>query len=585
MKLLSNYILLLLLSGLALGSCSKYLDRAPQDQITTQDYWKIPDDIKLYVNQFYTSLPAHVQYTEIGTFGLDNNSDNMIGQLVHRRLAGLNTINDGSYNWHGSITTQNWNYTNIRNVNYGLENYGTVDGAQADIDKYVGELYFFRAYFYFHMVKTYGDVPWINKVLGVDSEELFGTRTPRNIIIDSVLNDLNRAVAQLPLKSAADANRLNKEVALLFKSRVALYEGTWQKYHANDEFGTPGANWAGYLQTAATAARELIDLNTASLYQGDPDNYFKPLFAAQDMSGNPEILLWKRYGADLQLFHSTVPSIRSGGNTGVTKQFVDSYLCEDGLPISVSPLYQGDHTLSDAVTNRDPRLRQTIWVPGDPAYFSQSGDILEYFTTSWLSRQEGGERNITGYQLKKGFSSEAYSVPGGHTQTEGSVVFRYAEALLNYAEARAELGELTQDDIDISINKLRQRAQMPDLVIAAIVTDPDWDFPELSPVINEIRRERRVELFAEGFRFDDLARWAGMELIIGTRPKGAYFVQSDYPSLTPGIDIFLDGEGYVDPFQVALPNGYQFQLNRDYLTAVPQQELTLNDNLDQNPHW
>lgn len=585
MKLLSNYILLLLLSGLVLGSCSKYLDRAPQDQITTQDYWKIPDDIKLYVNQFYTSLPAHVQYTEIGTFGLDNNSDNMIGQLVHRRLAGLNTINDGSYNWHGSITTQNWNYTNIRNVNYGLENYGTVNGAQADIDKYVGELYFFRAYFYFHMVKTYGDVPWINKVLGVDSEELFGTRTPRNIIIDSVLNDLNRAVVQLPLKSAAEANRLNKEVALLFKSRVALYEGTWQKYHANDEFGTPGANWAGYLQTAATTARELIDLNTASLYQGDPDNYFKPLFAAQDMNGNPEILLWKRYGADLQLFHSTVPSIRSGGNTGVTKQFVDSYLCEDGLPISVSPLYQGDHTLSDAVTNRDPRLRQTIWIPGDPAYFSQSGEILEYFTTSWLSRQEGGERNITGYQLKKGFSSEAYSVPGGHTQTEGSVVFRYAEALLNYAEARAELGELTQDDIDISVNKLRQRAQMPDLVIAAIVTDPDWDFPELSPVINEIRRERRVELFAEGFRFDDLARWAGMELIIGTRPKGAYFVQSDYPTLTPGVDIFLDENGYVDPFQVALPAGYGFQLNRDYLVAVPQQELTLNNNLDPNPNW
>lgn len=585
MKLLSNHILFTLLSCLVLGSCSKYLDRAPQDQITTQDYWKIPDDIKLYVNQFYTSLPAHVQYTGIGTFGLDNNSDNMIGQLVHRRLAGLNTINDGSYNWHGSITTQNWNYTNIRNVNYGLENYRTVDGPQADIDKYVGELYFFRAFFYFHMVKTYGDVPWVNKVLSVDSEELYGARIPRNIVIDSVLNDLNRAVAQLPLKSAADANRLNKEVALLFKSRVALYEGTWQKYHANDEFGTPGANWEGYLQTAAAAARELIDLNTASLYQGDPDNYFKPLFAALDMSGNPEILLWKRYGADLQLFHSTVPSIRSGGNTGVTKQFVDSYLCEDGLPISVSPLYQGDHTLSDAITNRDPRLRQSIWVPGDPAYFSQSGDILEYFTTSWLSRQEGGERNITGYQLKKGFSSEAYSVPGGHTQTEGSVVFRYAEALLNYAEARAELNVLTQDDIDISINKLRERAQMPDLVMAAIVTDPDWDFPVLSPVINEIRRERRVELFAEGFRFDDLARWAGMELIIGTRPKGAYFVQSDYPNLTPGVDIFLDGAGYVDPFQVALPAGYGFQLNRDYLVAVPQQELTLNKNLDPNPNW
>jgi hypothetical protein len=166
-----------------------------------------------------------------------------------------------------------------------------------------------------------------------------------------------------------------------------------------------------------------------------------------------------------------------------------------------------------------------------------------------------------------------------------SIIFRYAEALLNYAEAKAELGTLTQADVDISINKLRERVQMPDLDISAIATDPNWLYPALSPEINEIRRERRVELACEGYRLDDLERWADMDRLVGQRPLGAKFKQSDFPTLVPGSSILVNADGYIDPYQKALPTGYKFKVDRDYLFPVPQLELNLNENLDQNPGW
>lgn len=582
MKFLSNCILYFALV-LLLGACEKHIDLTPQDQIVTEDYWKKPDDIKLFANQFYPSIPTHALYSG-GLFWSDNNSDDMIPATPNVRLAGLNNLTTSNNNWYNT-SLQSWDYTKIRSVNYGLGNFHKVTGTETQINTYAGELFFFRAFFYFHIVKTYGDIPWVGHIIPIENEEeVYAGKTKRNVVIDSVLKDLDSAIAYLPVKPQAEVNRLNKEVALLFKSRVALYEGTWQKHHAGTPFGTDGADWQGYLTKAAEAAKTLMDLGTASLYTGGTtQNYYRTLFAALDMSSNPEVLLWRKYDGNLGQAHSVAYNLRNSGSTGVSKSLVDNYLCSDGLPISVSPLYEGDHTLADAVSGRDSRLLQTIWIPGDPLTFDGTGQITEYFTTSWLVRSEAGYKNTSGYQLKKGMPEK---FPGtGHNQTEGALIFRFAEALLNYAEAKAELGELTQDDIDISINKLRQRADMPDMDIAAIVTDPDWIFPDESPVINEIRRERHSELAAEGFRFDDLARWDAIDILVGQRPKGAYFVQSDYPTLTPGQNIFVDQDGYVDPFQVALPNGYLFNLDRDYLIPVPQTELTLNPKLGQNPGW
>jgi hypothetical protein len=198
---------------------------------------------------------------------------------------------------------------------------------------------------------------------------------------------------------------------------------------------------------------------------------------------------------------------------------------------------------------------------------------MSKLNTDAYHNSPAGYINIKGYNPDMNFHVQQYEESPG-------LIYRYAEALLNYAEAKAESGSITQADLDLSINKLRKRVGMPDLKLDNIVTDPNWDFPTLSPIINEIRRERRVELACEGYRWDDIARWAAAdELIVGKRPKGfkaSQVAKNPYP---------VDAEGFLDPFQKALPSGYGFILGRDYLNSIPISELVLNPNLIQNPGW
>ncbi len=556
-----------------LHSCTNNLDLLPQDQINNEQYWANPTDLTFYVNQFYTRFPVNSGYFT-SQFWADINSDDMIPGTFDARLGGLNTIttNNGS-----------WNFADIRSVNFGLENYHRIEAPFDAIKSGVGELKFFKAYFYFNLVKRYGDVPWLSKTLNIDSEELYHPRTDRSIVIDSILQDLDIAIAYLPAKAQAAANRLNKECALLFKSRVALYEGSWHKYHANTEFAAKENESVRYFQVAAAAAGDLIGMNTMSLYQ--PANhldYFGELFGNTDLSSNPEILLWKKHDANLGMALNIQGALYQGGDRGLSRDLVESFLCTDGQPIAVSSLYQGDATLTSIVADRDPRLAQSFWVPGVP-YAYTNGVISQYFTLPWIDRT-GENRCTSGYQLVKGRTVNRQLGMGD--QETASIIFRYAEALLNYAEAKAELGQLTQDDADISINQLRDRVQMPSLDVTSIVNDPKWMFPEISPLLNEIRRERRVELACEGYRYDDLQRWAAMKHLVNKRPRGFKFRQADFPNLIVGANIFVDGDGYLDPYQKSLPGGYKFDLGRDYLFAVPMLEITLNPTiLTQNPGW
>jgi starch-binding outer membrane protein, SusD/RagB family len=566
-------IVVILLSSF---SCSKdFLSRAPLDAISDADYWKTTNDLELYVNQFYTMLPVYPEWGG-GYLWDDNNSDNMHPATYNTRLAGLATITSGN---------SNWSFSRLRSINIMLDQYKKVVGQQSLIDAFVGEAYFFRAYYYYSMLKNYGDVPWIDKPLTPDSQELIGPRTSRSLLVDNMLADLDKAITLLRPRSTATGNRINKEAAILFKSRVALFEGTWEKYHNGTPFGVASGNPTKYLQAAADAAKQLIDLNSVALYStSKPDVDYGKLFNSDDLNSMTEAILWRKYGVALTQYHNSQRYLSlSGGGTGVTKALVDSYLCTDGQPIASSPLYKGDRSLVNVVTNRDPRLKQLIWVPGD-AMQIVSGQVIATFTKSKIDG--GGEdRNTTGYQLKKGAdaTSPGISTPG--TSVTANVIFRYAEVLLNYAEAKAELGTITQADIDLSINKLRTRAGMPGLQLISITTDPNWDFPLLSPVINEVRRERRVEFACEGYRFDDLVRWRAHSLIVGKRPKGAWFDQSQFPALVIGKTIYIDSNGYIDYLQVALPSGWNFVPGRDYLTAVPPTEITLNSNLIQNPGW
>src|SRR5690606_37663076 len=258
-----------------------------------------------------------------------------------------------------------------------------------------------------------------------------------------------------------------------------------------------------------------------------------------------------------------------------------SYLCNDGLPIASSPLFEGHNTIADEAMNRDPRFYQTIFVPNGTPWLIDNGDTT-YFEEIYNTRlfSENIWTAPTGYMRRKDYNPILAYHHANYEETP-AIQFRYAEVLLNFVEAKAELGTLSQDDIDISIKKLRDRVGMPNLIINSIPTDPNWEFPELAPVLNEIRRERKIELALENFRFDDIARWAAAdELIFGERPKGAKASQF---AITPNYPV--DGEGFIDVFQNAIPNGWRFNTNRDYLFPIKESELVLNPELGQNPGW
>jgi hypothetical protein len=228
--------------------------------------------------------------------------------------------------------------------------------------------------------------------------------------------------------------------------------------------------------------------------------------------------------------------------------------------------------------NRDPRFNQTIFAPANAWKISDNSvqswnDVYSNLNTA------SNYYALTGYVQRKEYDP-LLIYHSTNFEEDPVIHFRYAEVLLNFAEAKAELGTITQTDLDNSIGLLRARAGMPNITLGSITNDPDWHFPGLYPIINEIRRERRVELATEGFRWDDIARWAAAdELIVGKRPKGFKGSQIS------GTAFPSDADGFLDPFQTALPNGYQFKINRDYLDPIPPDQIILNDKLTQNPGW
>lgn len=576
MKTIYIYVIFACVLGV---SCEEYLNRPPQDSITDQEIRFSQNEMELYCNQFYPSLPgAAVGGYFTGPFFADYSSDNMIP-------------NDYNYNARlsGSITVPQsgggWSWGSIRGVNYFLNNYSSTEESWNITKQYVGEMYFFRAYFYFNMLKRFGDLPWYNEPLATnDSAQLYAERLPRNIVADSILNDLDKAIDYLPEFGRSAPQRLYQDVALAFKSRVALYEGTWEKYHQGTEFGVENADYDKYFEMSADASQRIMDSGNFSISEGDKEsrNYWN-LFNQSDLSGNNSVIFWKKFDRSEGLTHNATAILAlEGGDCGVSKSLVDSYLCNDGMPISLSSLYKGDDSVMSLIQNRDPRLEQTIFVPGDPRKI-MNGDTIVKFTLPDIT-QPGGTVNITGYHLFKGVNPDDSQHSGG--SDVASITFRYGEVLLNYAEAKAELGSLTQSDLDLSINLLRRRVGMPSLNISVGFSDPNWNFPGLSPLLNEVRRERRVELACEGFRFDDLMRWSADHLI--TRPSyGAKFSQFEGKSFNPPLEnIPVSDDGYIFPYKdTPAEDGLPFDQSKNYLDPLPNLELVLNPNLVQNPGY
>lgn len=566
-------------------SCDDLIDNPPLDKIDNDAYWKRADDLEKYMLSFYTSFPTFKNSSVYaGTFALDavNGSDDEIRTNPNTVINGASAVvNSGG----------NWSWTKIRSVLFFFDNY---QKCTADFDAYkhfLGEAYFFKAYLYFNMVKSYGDVPWYTKTLEMDSPELYLPRAPRTEVVDSILLCLDKAVEYLsPLKTSTygSSQRLSKEAALIFKSRVGLYEGSWQKYHAGTEFATAGADPNKYFRAAVTAAEELMTPGKykVGIYNtGSPETDYTNLFNKIDYFSVDEVVLWAGFSRDLNWTHSLIDNLtRATNDVHITWELVSSYLSREGSVYDYkgkAKEFQGNDFLSDISGHCDTRLRQTVWMPGD-VMWDNSAYGKHLFDKPYL--MQGGEfKNITGFQLRKGIDPASPAAGGVQIPCEtGAIVFRYAEALLNYAEAKYELGETV--DYDHSINLLRARAGMPEFSIPENLSASekiDYGYP-VSDELYEIRRERRVELACESFRSDDYRRWRAHKIFQGKRMHGYPLKASEWDG---NISTPVDAEGFLDPHVTKAPKGYGFNEKRDYLQCIPTNEITLNPALKQNPGW
>lgn len=580
---MKNLKFILTVIGLSLFSIGceieEFLERRPLSEIDPSQFFNTENELNLYVNSFYSMVPSRDDlYLE--------DVDNVVKDVISELQRGDRVV---------PTSGGGWNWSDLRNINYFLENYDkTLDESIAS--RYAAVARFFRAWFYFEKVKRFGDVPWYSSVVEIDEEEeLQKGRDPRTLVMDSVLADINYAIENLSAEQ--DVEKITKWTALALKSRICLFEGTFRKYHT--EFSLPNSDL--FLREAAEASEELIDNSSYSIYTSTPEQAYLELFASNHAI-EQEVILTRRFTGDVQVYHNANYYTLTGSwnKPGLEKKLINSYLMADGSRFTDLSNYN-EIQFYEETQNRDPRLSQTIRTPGYTRIGSNE-ELVPLYGNS-----------VTLYQPIKFVTGPAED--GFYRNTNDLPVFRYAEVLLNFAEAKAELGEITQGDIDKSIKLLRDRVGMPNLDLQYANGNPDpylaSQYDQVSGsnqgVILEIRRERRIELVMEGFRWDDLIRWKEGSLLM-EQFKGMYF---------PGLGEYdLDRDGKIDiviyegekpsgegqklklDSEIVLENGSDggliligpnipksFDETRDYLYPIPIQELLLNNNLTQNPGW
>lgn len=557
MKFKKIYFLLLL--SIVIGSftgCKKFVDVTNPDTFTDPAFWKNENSVRSYNWEFYNL------FTGFGN-GSSTSGDFYFSAFSDDQATSSFT----QFPLTTASQNGNWSFGFIRKSNIMLERIDQVDMSDEAKKHWKGIAHFFRAFQYYNLVQTFGDVPWVSHSLDIsDTSEIYKLRDSRKMVIDSILADLNFAIDNLRQKDLP--NTVNKDVALAFKARVCLYAGTYRKYHT--ELSLPDAD--KYLQEAKDAAEALM----AATYSLHP-NYLT-VYNSFDLSSNNEVLLYKRYEPGL-LQHSTIAYLYSSTVlNGLTKSAVESYLCSDGQPISISPLYQGDDGIENVVANRDKRLLLTI----DSTYLYYKGHVKNSLTSS------------TGYRPMKFLpdSNILKTIPTAiNTNYTDAPLFWLPEIYLIYAEAATELDQMgkyvmTQADLDNTINKLRARVNVAPMILAGPqdpgFTDLKKD-AEITSLIWEIRRERRTELMMDGFRFTDLMRWK----------KGNYMSSTLNPDSFLGAKVPDNGvvrrnaNGYIMPYTSAQQR--EFVDPKNYLSAIPTSQIQLYppdiQATMQNPGW
>ena len=506
------YSFIALLSGTA--GCSDMLDEYPLDAISPETYYNNADELRSATNQFYGMFPGAASgYTE--------SADVVCIFNLPAEVQGIRTVPTSGGGW-------NWEY--LRAVNFYLSHSVRCDDVDAR-EHFDGIARFFRAYFYFEKVKRFGEVPWFDRELSSTDPELFRPRDSRDFIMDKILDDLTYAINNISDKK--DLYNVTHWTALALKSRICLFEGTFRKYH-----GIPG--YEKFLNECATASKLFIDNAPYAIYQTGAQPY-RDLFSSMNAI-EEEVILARDYDRSQNVMHEANANTLSPtyGRPGMNKKIVNSYLMTNGDRFTDQPGYE-TMQYYDEMQNRDPRLTQTVVGPG---YMRINSDAVS-------SPNFGA--STTGYQIIKWVTDA--SGDGYMGSSNDYILFRAAEVYLNYAEAKAELGTLTQEDLKISIKKIRDRVGMPniDMLAANANPDPYLCAPETGyrnvtgpnkGVILEIRRERTIELLLEGFRYYDIIRWK--EGKVFEQPyKGMYF-----PGLTQGsgdnrYDVFDMNDGTV----------------------------------------
>lgn len=559
MKLTYRYIMLGLVLFTVMGSsCKRDLNLVSQDSITDSTFWKTASDFKLAANNLYNGLDR---------FGFEDTESDIAFNFP-------NSVSNG--NLQPAETSGQWNdsYGYIRSANNIMEKGAAIE--DADIKRYVAEAKFFRAWYYWKLLRIYGGVPLITKVLSADDPALFTPRSGRGETADLILKDLDEAQHDLPAQpdlSSADAGRITKGAALALAARVALFEGTWEKFR-----GEAGAS--KYLDAAVTASQAVINSGAYTLYTGSAAQSYRYLFLEAGDDSH-ETILDRRYARNI-LGHD-MPYQYDGTGYNPTRKMADLYLDKNGLPITAAgTVFHGYNTFGSEFQDRDPRMTMTMIIPGTLT------NRVFFPVTKIANWPDKPQRNFnTGYILYKYMSEDPVANNSGQLGDASLFdydrhLIRYAEVLLIYAEAVYEKnGSISDNDLALSINKLRDRVNMPHLTNAFVTANG-------LNMRTEIRRERTVELTLEGFRYDDIRRWKTAETELPQDVKGIKITGTEWAARAPYSDPSYQNKVDANGFLIA-ETSRKFDPNKDYLQPLPTREIAFysanGKTLEQNPGW
>lgn len=584
---------MMLIIFLLISSCDDFLEKNPSDSLTEEQAFSTEENLQMYIYSFYQNMPTAGEIYGDGNPLEDKywNGDN---------FSDITTVSYSNvYLIEGGWTSQDetlWTWNELRNINYFLAHYRQADVPEDKKNHYAGIARFFRAWFYFDKVKRYGDVPWYSQPLGTDDEELYKARDPRTLVMDSVLADINFAADYIDDKKDNTCSTITKWTALALKSRICLFEGTFRKYHT--ELGLTGTanNWLG---EAVSAAEEIVASSNYSLYSTNtPDEDYRALFI-NETPKSAEIILAATYSNELQKWHPATSYFSNYGKyqESLLKRFINTYLNSDGSRFTDLTGYDTIQFQRE-VKNRDKRLYQTIRTP---SYTRSDGSAAAPYLVTALS----------GYHLLKFSLDDPYY----DTNDRGSnaiPIMRYAEVLLNLAEAKAEMGSFTESDWNETIGLIRKRAGISNTSMPSTL-DPYMKnnfYDDVSSVaIMEIRRERTIELVAEAFRMDDLKRWKKGELL-EKEYDGIYVPEMDqlldldengnpdvaFVGATPASPVSGVYYYVIDNVSTKLSGGDKGRVlvatnlmrkweDYKYYAPIPSNELVINENLVQNEGW